>query len=145
MMNTQLKIQLSRRLQSKAHEKALLMTPQGGAAITTQCFELPIEEEGKKISQLWSKLFGKKQNHEKSIISYGKSTGWCSVKLTVRIMTVGDENMKIWLDSRQTDIFWISNSIWKIESKVVRNHGKKVHTSKYLNFPFSFTTLQYSE
>ena len=44
MMNTQLKIQLSRRLQSKAHEKALLMTPQGGAAITTQCFELPIEE-----------------------------------------------------------------------------------------------------
>ena len=45
MMNTQLKIQLSRRLQSKAHEKALLMTPQGGAAITTQCFELPIEEK----------------------------------------------------------------------------------------------------
>ena len=51
MMNTQLKIQLSRRLQSKAHEKALLMTPQGGAAITTQCFELPIEEERKKIFQ----------------------------------------------------------------------------------------------
>ena len=85
MMNTQLKIQLSRRLQSKAHEKALLMTPQA-TAITTQCFELPIEG-ARKI--LWSIFYNSLEKPmmllllelEKNI-SYGKSTG--CVKLTVR-------------------------------------------------------------
>lgn len=75
MMNTQLKIQLSRRLQSKAHEKALLMTPQGGAAITTQCFELPIEEEGKKIPSFGQNSLARSKTMRKVSSAMGNLQG----------------------------------------------------------------------